>query len=344
MSSRMPVTRTLVIVDKVLSFLILVLGLIIAYLAITTGNLTMGLASLIFLSVGFVKLRKVIPGMFRAIQKPGVVEQVAYKNVLLPVARPEAAESIIKLASEVLGPGGKLIIVNVIVLPPQLSTEAEVKKDSARTLLKDAIGFANRMDVDAKAEIVTARTAAEAILDRAREFKCDLIIMGSSQRTVTEKMLFGDVADVVLRHAPCDVMVLSYTNAQHPVNYDKILVPTAGYRHSTRALDIAVDIAKKSHGKITTLYVGSEADAVKGNRILADATQRTEQKGVRSEAKFTTGNVEDAILGAARGGGYSLIIIGATEHPKYYTALVGNIADNVVKRSPCDVLVVRTKA
>ncbi len=344
MSSRMPVTRSLMIVDNVLSFLILIVGLIIAYLAITTGNLTMGLASLIFLSVGLVKLRKVIPGMFKTIRKGGVVVPVAYRNVLLPVSRPEAVESMVKMATDVMSPGGKLIIANMIVLPPQLPTEAEVKKDSARALLNEATRYAGRMGVDAKAEIVTARTASEAILDRAREYQCDLIVMGSSQRTATEKMLFGNVADVVLRHAPCDVMVLSYTNAQHPVNYNKILVPTAGYRHSTRALDIAVDIVKKSGGKITSLYVGSEADAAKGNSILADARLRTEQKGVRSEAKFMTGSVEDAILGTARDGGYSLIIIGATEHPKYYTALVGNIADNVVKRAPCDVLVVRTKA
>jgi nucleotide-binding universal stress UspA family protein len=343
MSSRMPVTRSLAIVDKVLAFLILVLGLIIAYLAITTGNITMGLASLIFLVIGLAKLRNVIPGMFRTIRKAGTVEQTAYKKVLLPVSRPEAVESMVKMASDVMSPGGKLIIANVIVLPPQLPTEADVKKDSARALLREATGYAVRIGVDAKAEIVTARTASEAIIDRAKEYKCDLIIMGSSQRTATEKMLFGNVADVVLRHAPCDLMVLSYTNVQHPVDYNKILVPTAGYRHSTRALDIAVDIAKKSGGKITSLYVGSETDAVKGNRILADARQRTEQKGVRIETKYLTGNVEDAILGTARDGGYSLIIIGATEHPKYYTALVGNIADNVIKRAPCDVLVVRTK-
>ncbi len=331
-------------VDRGLSVLVLILGIIMVYLAITTGNLTIALASLIFIFVGLAKLRSVIPGMFRKIRKAGAVEQTAYKNVLLPVSRPEAVESMVKMAADVLSPGGKLIIANVIVLPPQLPTGAAVKKDSARALIREATGYASRMGVDAKAEIVTARTASEAILDRAREHKCDLIIMGSSQRTATEKMLFGNVADVVLRHASCDVMVLSYTNVPHPVNYSKILVPTAGYRHSARALDVAVDIVKKNGGKITSLYVGSETDAVKGNRILADARQRAEQEGVRIETKFTTGNVGDAILGIARDGGYSLIIIGATEHPKYYTALAGNIADNVVRRAPCDVLVVRTKA
>jgi nucleotide-binding universal stress UspA family protein len=243
----------------------------------------------------------------------------------------------------VLGPGGKLTLINVIVVPPQLPAEAEVKKDSARALLNEATGFADKLGIESRAEIVSARTATEAILDRAREFKCDLIILGSSQRTATEKMLFGNVADIVLQQAPCDVMVLSYTNHPHPVKYVKILVPTAGYRHSRRALDVAVDIVKREGGAITSLYVGPEADAQKGNAILEEARKRAEKSGVKSDVKFKTGNVADTISDMAKKGDYALIIIGATEHPKYYTALLGNIADNVVKHAPCDVLVIRTK-
>lgn len=343
-SNRKPITRSLAIIDRVLAVSILIMGIIMVYLTITTGNITIGLASIIFLAVGFIKLRDVIRGVFRTISSGGVVEQVSYKNVLLPISRPEAAESMVKMASDVTGPGGKLIIINVIVLPPQLPAEAEVEKDSSRVLLNDAIGYASHMGLDVKAEIIMARAAAEAILDRARGYKCDLVVMGSSQRTATEKMLFGNVADEVLRHSSCDVMVLSYTNAQHPVTYDKVLVPTAGYRHSTRALDIGVDIIKKSGGRITVLYVGSEADAAKGNRILSDATKRIGQKGIRNEVKFKTGKIEDAILGTATEGGYSLIIIGATGQSKYSTALAGNITDTIVRRAPCDVLVVKTRA
>jgi nucleotide-binding universal stress UspA family protein len=251
MSNKMPVTRSLIVVDRVLSLLIFALGLIMAFLAITTSNITMGLASLIFLAIGFIKLRGFVPGFFRTMRIGSVERANTYKNILLPVSRPEAAESIIKMASDVMGPGGKLALINVIVLPPQLPTGAEVNKDNARALLKDATAFADRMGIDARAEIVTARSASDAILDHAREFRSDLIIMGSSQRT--------------------------------------------------------------------------------------------EQNGVKSEGKFETGNVADVILRMAREGNYSLIIIGATEHPRYYTALLGNIADDVVKGSTCDVLVVRTR-
>jgi nucleotide-binding universal stress UspA family protein len=339
----MPVTRSLQILDRVLSFLILAMGLIMVYLTLTTGNIMLALASLIFLTIGFIKIRDLIPAAFRTIRKTASTEPLFYQQVLLPVSRPEAAESLVKMASDVLSPGGTLSIINVIVVPPQLPAEAAVKKDSARALLKEATGFADKLEIESRAEIVSARTATEAILDRAREYKSDLIIMGSSQRTATEKMIFGNVADVVLQQAPCDVMVLSYTNKQHPVKYVRILVPTAGYRHSQRALDVAVDIVKREGGAITSLYVGSDADATKGNRILDEARLRTEAGGVKSDVKFMTGNVADAIINTASEGDYALIIIGATEHPKYYTALLGNIADIVVKRAPCDVLVVRTK-
>ena len=343
-SSRMLVTRSLFIVDHILSIAIVVLGLIMAYLAVKYGNPTLGLISLIFIGIGMVKVRDLIPSMFRTIRAGGVAEQARYKQILLPVSRPEALEGMVKLAADVLSPGGRLAIVNIVVVPPQLPAEAEVKKDSARALLRDATAIADRLGIEARAEIVSARTATEAILDRARENKSDLVIMGSSQRTVTEKMIFGNVADVVLRQAPCDVMVLSFSSRrQHPDRYVKILVPTAGYRHSQRALDIAVDIVKKEGGEITSLYVGPESDAVRGNQILEEARARSAKGGATSAVKFATGNVADVIIDMARKSDYDLIIIGATEHPKYYTALLGNIADIVVKGAPCDVLVVRTK-
>ncbi len=43
-------------------------------------------------------------------------------------------------------------------------------------------------------------------------------------------------------------------------------------------------------------------------------------------------------------GNYSMIIIGSTERPAYYYKfLLGTVADEIVKRAPCNVLVVRTK-
>jgi nucleotide-binding universal stress UspA family protein len=50
--------------------------------------------------------------------------------------------------------------------------------------------------------------AAEAILRRARELPADLIVMTSHGRGGLTRLLFGSVADVVLRHTPCPVLIV----------------------------------------------------------------------------------------------------------------------------------------
>jgi nucleotide-binding universal stress UspA family protein len=177
----------------------------------------------------------------------------------------------------------------------------------------------------------------------ASRYHSDLILMGSSQRTVPEKVLFGNVVDHVLRHAPCEVIVFSYPQQMYPVEYDRVLVPTSGYRHAQRALDIAITFVRKFGGAVTTLYVGSASDAEKANIVLKKAEAHMARLGVSGSILFRTGNVVDKIVEEAVNGNYTLIIIGSTERPGYYKFLLGTVADEIVKRAPCNVLVVRTK-
>ena len=185
--------------------------------------------------------------------------------------------------------------------------------------------------------------ASEAILDLASRYHSDMILLGSSQRTMPEKVLFGNVVDNVLRHAPCEVIIFSYQRDMQPVRYDRILVPTSGYRHAQRAMDIAINFVKRFGGTITAMYVGSSSDAEKANIVLKKTEAHTQRLGAKSDILFRTGNVVDKIVEAALNGQYTLIIIGSTERPGYYKFLLGTVADEIVKRAPCNVLVVRTK-
>ena len=47
----------------------------------------------------------------------------------------------------------------------------------------------------------------KAIVDRAQEWKADLIVMGTHGRTGVERALAGSVAERVTRLAPCSVLV-----------------------------------------------------------------------------------------------------------------------------------------
>ncbi len=269
-------------------------------------------------------------------------KRAVYRSILVPISRPETIDNMVEIACDMLEPGGALHIINVVELPPQLPTGATVMNGRTSAMLLSAVEKAKSYNVKANAEAITTRSIKDAIVQMAQIKKCDLIVLGSSQRTMTQKMLFGNVVDNVLRDAPCDVAIFSYTNALEQLKYRKILVPTTGFLHSTRALDIALNLQKKFKGIVTSMYVGKESEKANAEAILDNVNRMAEGSGVEHSAIFMSGNVVDNILNAAKDG-YDLIIIGATERPTYYKQLLGSTADEIVKRAPCNVLVVRTK-
>lgn len=285
-------------------------------------------------------MSKVVSRMESTIQKL----PVTYDKILLPLSRPETVESMVKIACDLMTKGGSLCLLSVVEVPPQLPASAIEKKDKFKELLLSAAKTAKALGVNATMEMVNARTASEAILSLASQYGSNLIILGSSQRTVHQKVLFGNVVDKVLMSAPCDVLVFSYTSEMRPIGYERILVPTSGYRHAQRALEIGIDFEMKFGGKLTSIYVGRESDTKTAETILDNAKRHADKYGVNNEAIFRAGGVADSIINVAKEGNYSLIVIGSTERPQYFKFLLGSTADEIVNRAPCNVLVVRTRS
>lgn len=279
----------------------------------------------------------------KSMQQVSPSGKAAYHNVLDTLSRPETIDNIVEVACDLLEKGGRITLVNVVEVPPQLPTQAAVMNSKSSAILMSAVEKARSLGVDATAEIISTRSVVEAIVQSATIKECDLIVLGSSQRTVTEKMLFGNIVDHVLKHAPCDVAVYSYTDDAKPISYRRILVPTSGYLHATKALDIAINLEKKFNGSITSVYVGKNSEATDAVEILRKVNEMAAGKDVEHSAAFLTGNVVDSVIDVAAKGGYDLIILGATERPVYYKWLLGSTADEILKRAPCNVLIIRTK-
>jgi nucleotide-binding universal stress UspA family protein len=270
---------------------------------------------------------------------------VTYDKILLPLSRPETIESLVRIACDLMTKkGGSLLLVNVVEVPPQLPYSAVEKTDASKELLIKAANFAKSLGVNASMEMVNARMASDAIVSLASQYGSNLILLGSSQRMVHQKVLFGNVVDKVLMSAPCDVVVFSYTSEMKPIGYERILVPTSGYRHAQRALEIGIDFEMKFGGKLSSIYVGKMSDTKTSDAILDMAKQRASKFGVNHETIFRSGGVTDNIINEAKKGKYSLIIIGSNERPQYFKFLLGSTADEIVNRAPCNVLVVSTKA
>lgn len=57
-------------------------------------------------------------------------------------------------------------------------------------------------------EFVGVGKPASEIVKTAKEWPADVIVMGSHARRGVERVLLGSVAEAVMRHAPCSVLVV----------------------------------------------------------------------------------------------------------------------------------------
>jgi nucleotide-binding universal stress UspA family protein len=154
--------------------------------------------------------------------------------------------------------------------------------------------------------------------------------------------------------------------------FQKILVPLDGSEHSLKALEQAVQIAKKFSGKITLIHAYSVsvqpvmlpepsasgslnipvltnaeysrmADATRmlGNRILEDGEQRIKAEKVPVERVLVEGHAVQEIVRVAGEGNFDLIVIGARGISHIKEILLGSVTDGVIHHVHCPVLVIK---
>jgi nucleotide-binding universal stress UspA family protein len=83
----------------------------------------------------------------------------------------------------------------------RIMRDAQAQMRDVETRLK-AAGFA------ADLQVVADTSAANAIVDAARAWEADLIVMGSHGWSGLHRLLLGSVAEAVMRHAHCSVQVV----------------------------------------------------------------------------------------------------------------------------------------
>ena len=88
-------------------------------------------------------------------------------------------------------------------LPPAVAEQADASVAEARALGEE-------IGVDVRAEAVNARSIGYAIVDEATRRQADLIVLGSSPRWRRQSRFFSPTVDHVLRHAPCEVLVVAF--------------------------------------------------------------------------------------------------------------------------------------
>ena len=141
--------------------------------------------------------------------------------------------------------------------------------------------------------------------------------------------------------------------------FQNLLVTTDGSESNKVAVDHAVLLAKSTGAKLTALCVfdiGSYGNVAQGyglgdereymikaaEEALKYVMNRGKEEGVKVTPKILTGHPADTIVEESKN--YDLIVMGTLGRTGVQRALLGSVAEKVVRMAACPVLVCRSPA
>jgi nucleotide-binding universal stress UspA family protein len=89
--------------------------------------------------------------------------------------------------------------------PGDLQKDLEV---SAERYLDRLVTDDDRTRLSAKSVVVVSASPADAIVDYAKRTHVDIIVVGTHGRGPVSHLFLGSVAEKIVRHAPCPVLVV----------------------------------------------------------------------------------------------------------------------------------------
>jgi nucleotide-binding universal stress UspA family protein len=146
-----------------------------------------------------------------------------YKCALVPLDGSPVAEGIIPFILEIAGPlDMEVALLRVLVPTPPMAIEGtrHVAVDDVEKLTAAAQDYLAAIAAELRARGVRVTShvrrgeAVAEILGGAREAGADLIAMTTHGRSGLGRLLFGSVAEAVLRHAEVPVFLMRQTKEQ----------------------------------------------------------------------------------------------------------------------------------
>jgi len=109
--------------------------------------------------------------------------------------------------------GAKIVIMSVAYfskqdldeMPPNIQDKLEAE---TRQVLNKAKDLFDKKEIKVETVLETDLVPANAIIRKAKEIKCDQILMGSTGRTGLKRAIIGSTAAKVVSQAPCTVTVI----------------------------------------------------------------------------------------------------------------------------------------
>jgi len=137
-----------------------------------------------------------------------------FERILVPMKLGDIGEEMVATAIALAKERGAAIeAITVVRVPRKFALEGELPADVAARVdasLEEARALGSDYGVEVHGDVVRARSIGHAIVDEAERRHADLIVLGSSARWRRQSRFFSPTVDFVLRHAPCEVLVVAF--------------------------------------------------------------------------------------------------------------------------------------
>jgi nucleotide-binding universal stress UspA family protein len=137
-----------------------------------------------------------------------------YERILVPMKLGDIGEEMVATAIALAKESGADVqAITVVRVPLRFPLEGELPADVAARVeasLEEASALGEDHEVEVATGVVRARSIGHAIVEEAKAREADLIVLGSSARWRRQSRFFSPTVDFVLRHAPCEVLVVAF--------------------------------------------------------------------------------------------------------------------------------------
>jgi basic amino acid/polyamine antiporter, APA family len=141
-------------------------------------------------------------------------QRTDYQRILVPMKLGDIGEEMVATAIALAKDDpAEVQAITVVRVPRRFPLEGDLPPDVAARVeasLEEARALGEDHEVEVATGVVRARSIGHAIVEEARSREADLIILGSSPRWRRQSRFFSPTVDFVLRHAPCEVLVVAF--------------------------------------------------------------------------------------------------------------------------------------
>jgi nucleotide-binding universal stress UspA family protein len=233
------------------------------------------------------------------------------------------------------------------------------RRDEFLALASRAVERLRSMRSSWKAEAeVGVGSPATAIIERADEWKPDLVVVGSHGRTALRRFIFGSVSQKVSHDAHCSVRVsrgrvkelgtpVRLMVAVDGSSGSEVALRSAASREWPKGSEAIVVNASWSpppldpppaSGQIMNWFIEEDA---KVRAAVDAAVARLNDAGLKAEPVIEVGDPKDVLVRVAEDWGADSVFLGARGKGKLERFLIGSVSSAVVARAHCSVEVAR---